>query len=76
MSVTALRSSVSLKDALVKRPGYYVEGRWYRDHFHQARARAAYLAAQFGRPVDLLRLEHEAPKLELVLTVINKTQPK
>ena len=58
-----------------KRPGSYVEGEWFKDHFHQARARAAYLAAQYGRPVDLFRLEHEATKPELVLTVINKKQP-
>jgi hypothetical protein len=59
----------------MKRPGYYVEGEWFKDRFHQARARAAYLAAQYGRPVDLKRVEHESPedaKPQLVLTVINK----
>jgi hypothetical protein len=57
------------------RPGYYVEGEWFKDRFHQARARAAYLAAQYGRPIDLKRVEHESPedaKPQLVLTVINK----
>lgn len=56
------------------RPGYYVEGEWFKDRFHQARARAAYLAAQYGRPIDLKRVEHESPKdakPQLVLTVIN-----
>lgn len=59
----------------MKRPGYYVEGEWFKDRFHQARARAAHLAAQYGRPVDLKRLEHESPedaKPQLVLTVFNK----
>jgi hypothetical protein len=59
----------------MKRPGYYVEGQWFKDHFHQARARAAYLAAQYGRPIDLKRVEHDSPedaKPQLVLTVINK----
>jgi hypothetical protein len=59
----------------MKRPGYYVEGEWFSDRFHQARARAAHLAAQYGRPIDLFRLEHEAPQPQLVLTVINKKQP-
>jgi hypothetical protein len=55
----------------MKRPGYYVEGEWFKDRFHQARARAAYLAEQYGRPVDLKRLEHESDSFQLVLTVIN-----
>lgn len=58
----------------MKRPGYYVEGEWFADRFHQARARAAHLAAQYGRPVDLTRHEHEAPddaKPQLILTVLN-----
>lgn len=55
----------------MKRAGYYVEGEWFGDRFHQARARAAILAAQYGRPIDLFRLEHEAPEPHLVLTVIN-----
>lgn len=62
-------------DTPIKRPGYYVEGEWFKDRFHQARARAAHLAAQYGRPIDLLRLEHEAAKPQLILTVINKKQP-
>jgi hypothetical protein len=56
----------------MKRPGYYVEGEWFKDRFHQARARAAYLATQYGRPVDLKRVEHESDSFQLVLTVINK----
>ena len=59
-------------NALSKRPGYYVEGEWFKDRFHQARARAAYLAAQYGRPIDLKRIEHESDTFQLVLTVINK----
>lgn len=61
----------------MKRPGYYVEGEWFKDRFHQARARAAHLAAQYGRPVDLVRHEHEASddaKPQLILTVINKRE--
>ena len=56
----------------MKRPGYYVEGEWFGDRFHQARARAAHLAAQYGRPIDLKRVEHESDSFQLVLTVINK----
>lgn len=61
----------------MKRPGYYVEGKWFGDHFHQARARAAHLAAEYDRPVDLKRVEHESPpdaKPHLILTVINKKE--
>jgi hypothetical protein len=58
----------------MKRPGYYVEGEWFKDRFHQARARAAYLAAQYGRPIDLKRVEHESESVQLVLTVINKKE--
>jgi len=57
------------------RPGYYVDGKeWFGDRFHQARARAAHLSSEFGRPVDVSRLEHEAPegtKPHLILTVLN-----
>lgn len=58
----------------MKRPGYYVEGKHYGDRFHQARARAAHLSSEYGRPVDLLRVEHESESFQLVLTVINKTK--
>lgn len=43
----------------MKRPGYYVEGTHFRDRFHQARARAAFLSQEYGRPVDILFLAHE-----------------
>jgi hypothetical protein len=56
----------------MKRPGYYVENQWFGNKFHQARARAAYLATEFGRPVDLMRVEHESDSFQLILTVINK----
>jgi hypothetical protein len=56
----------------MKRPGYYVENQWFGERFHQARARAAFLAAEYGRPVDLKRVEHESDSFQLVLTVINK----
>jgi hypothetical protein len=56
----------------MKRPGYYVEGEWFRDRFHQARAKATHLSEQYGRPIDLFRLEHEATTPTLILTVINK----
>jgi len=42
-----------------KRPGYYVEGKYFRDNYHQARARAALLSKQYGRPVAVLFLAHE-----------------
>jgi hypothetical protein len=56
----------------MKRPGYYVENQWFGERFHQARARAAFLAAEYSRPVDLKRVEHESDSFQLVLTVINK----
>lgn len=59
----------------MKRPGYYVDHKeWFGDRFHQARARAAYLAQEHGRPIDLTRHEHEAPddaQPQLILTVLN-----
>ena len=60
----------------MKRPGYYVEGKYFGQQFHQARARAAFLSQEYGRPVDLFRVEFEAEEQppQLVLTVINKTK--
>lgn len=58
----------------MKRPGYYVENQWFGDRFHQARARAAYLAAEYGRPIDITRHEHNADDdatPEFISTVIN-----
>ncbi len=43
----------------MKRPGYYVEGRHFGERFHQARARAAHLAAEFGRMIDVTYLAAE-----------------
>jgi hypothetical protein len=43
----------------MKRPGYYVEGRYFRDLFHQACARAAYLSQEYGRPIPVMFLAHE-----------------
>lgn len=43
----------------MKRPGYYVEDRYFADHFHQARARAAYLSKEYGRPIPVMFLAHE-----------------
>lgn len=54
----------------MKRPGYYVEDKFYRDNFHQARARAAWLAREYGRGVDLHRVDPGADPV-LVLTVVN-----
>ncbi len=55
----------------MKRPGYYVEGRWFRDNVHQARARAAFLAKEYGRGIDILKVTHEDDLPHLVLTVHN-----
>lgn len=52
----------------MKRPGYYVEGRWYADRFHQARARAIHLRNQYSRPVEVRRLNPDGSD-EWVLTV-------
>lgn len=54
-----------------KRPGYYVEGRYYRDNFHQARARAAWSAREYGRGVDVMRVDPGAAEPVLVMTVHN-----
>ena len=43
----------------MKRPGYYVEGKHFRDNFHQARARAAHLAREFGRDIPVMYLAPE-----------------
>lgn len=54
----------------MKRPGYYVEGRWFRDNIHQARARAAFLAQEYGRGVDLIQVDHDG-KTHTLSTVFN-----
>lgn len=54
----------------MKRPGYYVEEQWFKDRFHQARARAAYLASLYGRPIEMTQVNVEG-KTEHVLTVYN-----
>jgi hypothetical protein len=56
----------------MKRPGYYVEGRYYRDNFHQAKARAEWLAEEYGRPVEVLRLDPNAVGAVCVLTVVRR----
>ena len=43
----------------MKRSGYYVEGRYFRDNFHQARARAAHLAHEYGRDIPIVFVAHE-----------------
>lgn len=53
-----------------KRPGYYVEGAFYGDRFHQARARANFLSQEYGRGVQLTRVWHDG-KEETVLTTFN-----
>jgi hypothetical protein len=55
----------------MKRPGYYVEGRWFRDNIHQARARAAFLAQEYGRGIDILKVTNEDELPHLVLTAHN-----
>jgi hypothetical protein len=44
---------------MMGRPGYYVEGRYYRDNFHQARARAKFLAKEYGRAISVMYLAPE-----------------
>ena len=64
----------------MKRPGYYVEGKYFADRFHQARARAAYLSQEYGRPIPVMFLAHEDvghPNTAVpyeVLTVYNHTK--
>lgn len=43
----------------MKRPGYYVEKRYYRDLYHQAYARAKWLANEYGRPVPVMYIAPE-----------------
>lgn len=42
-----------------KRPGYYVEGRFFRDNYHQAVARAKWLSREFGRAIPVMYLAPE-----------------
>lgn len=44
---------------VAKRPGYYVEGRHFRDNYHQALARANFLAEEYGRTIDVSYLAPE-----------------
>lgn len=54
----------------MRRPGYYVEDTFYGERLHQARARAAYLSAQYGRGIEVMRLEHSLGQLEPVPQVV------
>ena len=58
----------------MKRAGYYVEGKFFADRFHQARAHAAHLSATYGRGIDLMRRDPGAAEAVLVLTCINYTR--
>lgn len=40
----------------MKRPGYYVEGRYYGPLYAQAEGRARHLAATFGRTIKVMFL--------------------
>ena len=44
---------------VAKRPGYYVEGRFFRDNYHQALARANHLAKEYGRAIRVMYLAPE-----------------
>jgi hypothetical protein len=44
---------------VAKRPGYYVEGRFFRDNYHQACARAKFQANEYGRRVEVTYLAPE-----------------
>lgn len=44
---------------VAKRPGYYVENRFFKDNYHQALARAKFLANEYGRKVDVMYLAPE-----------------
>ena len=45
--------------AIAKRPGYYVEGRFFRDNYHQSVARAKFLATEYGRDISVMYLAPE-----------------
>ena len=47
------------------KPGYYVEGRHYGFNIAQARARAQFLAREFGRPVALTYTDQRGRILEV-----------
>lgn len=47
----------------MKRPGYYVEGRHFADRYHQANARARWLAQEYGRPIDIVFVPHGDQRL-------------
>ena len=50
-AISSAFDSLSAPYPAGKRPGYYVEGKFYRDQFHQARARAAWLSQQYGKGI-------------------------
>ena len=55
-----------------KRPGYYVDKKeWFRDHFHQARGRAAFLAEEHGRPITVTFVAHDSGDHLEVCTIYN-----
>lgn len=63
----------------IKRPGHYVEGRWFGDKFNQACARARHLSQTFGRPVAVSYLAPEdkgQAAVPYVVTVFDETMRK
>lgn len=54
-----------------KRPGYYVEGRYFQDRLHQARARAAWLSKEYGRGVPVLFVNHHEDEPQTISIVFN-----
>ena len=53
----------------MKRPGYYVRGSYYAYRFAQARARAAFLAGEFGMCVPVVEINVEGtPSQRLLVT--------
>ena len=69
-AISSAFDSLSAPYPAGKRPGYYVEGKFYRDQFHQARARAAWLSQQYGKGINLWRVDPNG-ECVLVLTVHN-----
>lgn len=51
------------------RPGYYVEGRYFAERFHQAEAFARNRAREFGRPVAVHRADPGALPVAIVTII-------
>jgi hypothetical protein len=57
-----------------KRPGYYVEGRWFGPNYHQAEARARFLSGQYSRAVSVDERRPTGELLQVRLCLFRPSQ--